>query len=123
MSRYGALVSWDIDGFARSLTAASANTVEAYRGDVQAFVEWAGRGGHHTPETIDRIVLRRYLGHLTTRRYAKRSIARKASALRRYFGWLRRNEADGSAAMRPVRRSQPKYRRSADALRAMERFA
>ena len=103
MSRYGALVSWDIEGFTRSLTAASANTVEAYRSDVAAFVEWAGRGGHDGPATIDRIVLRRYLGHLTTRRYAKRSIARKASALRRYFGWLRRTgriDTDPAASLR-----------------------
>ena len=35
-----------------------------------------------------RTILRRYLAHLTTREYARRSIARKAAALRRYFQWL-----------------------------------
>ncbi|MGD9705022.1 MAG: tyrosine recombinase XerC [Acidimicrobiia bacterium] len=94
---------WDIDDFTQSLTAVSRNTVEAYRGDIGAFVEWAGRGGHEAPATIDRIVLRRYLAHLTTRRYAKRSIARKASALRRYFSWLRRTgriATDPAASLR-----------------------
>jgi site-specific recombinase XerD len=32
-------------------------------------------------------VLRRYVAYLTTRRYAKRTIARKAASLRRYFAW------------------------------------
>jgi integrase/recombinase XerC len=83
-------VAWDVDGFARSLTAASAATVEAYRRDVTDFVEWAGRGSVESPAAVDRRLLRRYLAHLGTRRYARRSIARKASALRRYFGWLAR---------------------------------
>jgi site-specific recombinase XerD len=83
-------VSWEIDAFARSLTAASANTVVAYRSDVGAFTEWAGRSGHDGPAGVDRLVLRRYLAHLSTCRYAKRTIARKAAALRRYFDWCRR---------------------------------
>ena len=35
-------------------------------------------------------MLRRYVAYLTTRRYAKRSIARKAASLRRYFAWAQR---------------------------------
>jgi integrase/recombinase XerC len=31
--------------------------------------------------------VRRYVAHLSTRQFARRSIARKAAALRRYFGW------------------------------------
>ena len=79
-----------MDGFARSLTAASAATVEAYRRDVADFAAWAERGSVTSPADVDRRLLRRYLAHLGTRRYARRSIARKASALRRYFGWLAR---------------------------------
>lgn len=85
-----AAVAWEVDEFIASLTAASANTCAAYRHDVDAFVEWAGRAGHTGAGTIDRLTLRRYLAHLTTRRYAKRTIARKASSLRRYFAWQRR---------------------------------
>jgi site-specific recombinase XerD len=85
--------AWRIDGFVASLTAASPNTVEAYRRDVEAFVGWAERLELSGPAGVDRKVLRRYLAYLTTRGYAKRTIARKASALRRWFDWLRRTGA------------------------------
>jgi len=81
-------VAWDLEGFARTLTSASAATVRAYRSDLVAFVDWAERGSLAGPEAVDRRTLRRYLSWLQTRRYARRSIARKASALRRYFAWL-----------------------------------
>jgi site-specific recombinase XerD len=83
-------VTWDVDGFVRSLTAASDNTVVAYRRDVDDFVSWAERASIESPVDVDRRTLRRYLAYLATRRYARRTIARKASSLRRYFGWLAR---------------------------------
>ncbi len=55
-----------------------------------AFLEWLDRLGVQEPGDVDRMVLRRYLAYLATRRYAKRTIARKAASLRCYFGWLRR---------------------------------
>jgi integrase/recombinase XerC len=94
-------MSWDLDAFAQSLTAASTNTLVAYGADVAAFSAWAERSGHGGPSTVDRLVLRRYLAHLSTRRYAKRTIARKAAALRRYFDWCRRT---GRASTDPARR-------------------
>jgi integrase/recombinase XerC len=89
----GIAPAWRVDGFVASLTAASAHTVTAYRRDVIAFIEWAGRLGLAGPDDVDRRVLRRYLGYLATRRYASRTVARKASALRRWFAWLRRTGA------------------------------
>jgi len=89
-------VSWRLDDFAGSLTSLSTNTVAAYRSDVDGFVAWAARSGIDEPTAVTRTVLRRYLAHLTTRRYAARSVARKAAALRRYFGWLRRIGAIGA---------------------------
>ena len=86
---------WLVDAFVSSLTAASENTRAAYRRDVDAFADWAGRGGHDRPTGVDRLVLRRYVAHLTTRGYARRSIARKATSLRRYFGWLHRTGVVG----------------------------
>jgi integrase/recombinase XerC len=83
-------MSWEQEAFVRSLSSLSANTVEAYRRDVRDFVGWAERARLSGPADVDRIVLRRYLAFLGTRRMAKRSIARKAAALRRYFGWLTR---------------------------------
>lgn len=86
-----AVVAWQIDTFVASLTASSANTVAAYRGDVRDFAVWAQRGDVDHPGAVQRILLRRYVAFLTTRRYAKRTIARKVSALRRYFQWLQRS--------------------------------
>jgi integrase/recombinase XerC len=86
-------MAWSVDGFLRSLTAASPATVTAYRSDVDSFVDWAERASCSSPDQVDRRLLRRYLAYLATRRYARRTIARKASALRRYFGWLARTGA------------------------------
>jgi integrase/recombinase XerC len=90
VSRYVGPVAWHEDDFEASLGRVSDNTRIAYLGDVRDFSVWAARAGHGGPDTIDRLTLRRYLSHLTTRRYAKRSIARKAAALRRYFRWANR---------------------------------
>jgi site-specific recombinase XerD len=83
-------VGWHLDGFAQSLTAVSGATAEAYTGDLRAFVTWAGRLGLDGPGRVDRRTLRRYLAYLATRGTAKRTIARRASSLRRYFRWLQR---------------------------------
>ena len=49
MRRYGRAVGWQLDEFVRSLTAASPNTVAAYRRDVTAFADWAERAGLDGP--------------------------------------------------------------------------
>lgn len=77
----------------RSLAALSADTVAGYADDLSQFVTWAERAGLSGPAQVGRVTLRRYLAYLGTRRFARRSIARKAAALRRYFGWLRRTGA------------------------------
>jgi integrase/recombinase XerC len=82
---------WRIEQFARSLTSLSEHTVAAYQSDVRGFALWAARAGVTTPGGVRRTILRRYLAHLTTREFARRSIARKAAALRRYFKWLVRS--------------------------------
>lgn len=79
---------WWLDDFSVSLTASAPATVAAYRRDVAAFIEWAGRGGIDGPAKVDRLVLRRYLAQLATRQMAKRTMARAVSSLRRYFGFL-----------------------------------
>jgi integrase/recombinase XerC len=87
---YRNAVAWQLEGFLQSLTNLAPATVEAYRTDLRAFCVWAGRRGLSGPESVDRSALRGYLAYLATRRYARRTMARRASALRRYFGWLRR---------------------------------
>jgi site-specific recombinase XerD len=88
--RYARFVSWEFDAFVQALGSAAASTVRAYRADVDAFASWAGRAGVEGPDQVDRLMLRRYLAYLTTRGYKRRSIARKAAALRRYFAFAAR---------------------------------
>lgn len=82
---------WTVDEFVASLTAASDNTRAAYRRDVTSFVEWAQRGGVGGPAAVDRRRIRRYLSFLHTLGRSRKTIARQASALRKYFGWLVRS--------------------------------
>ena len=82
--------TWAVDPFLRSLTSLAPTTIAAYERDVGQFVVWAGRLGLDGPQGVDRRVVRRFVAHLTTRRYARRTIARRVSALRRYFDWARR---------------------------------
>jgi len=94
--------AWDLDEFTASLTSLAPASVTAYRRDLEAFVDWAGRLGLDGPDGVDRRVLRRYVAFLTTRGYARRTIARHVASLRRYFDWLRRRgriEVDPSARL------------------------
>lgn len=81
--------AWRLDAFAAALTGVAASTARAYRTDLSSFVEWAGRLGLAGPEVVQRQTLRRYVAHLASLGRARRTIARRASSLRRYFAWLR----------------------------------
>ncbi len=83
-------MEWDLDGFCAALTAAAPSTVAAYRSDLVDFTRWAVASGLEGPTAVDRRSLRRYLLHLTDRPTAPRTVARRASALRRYFRWAAR---------------------------------
>ncbi|MEO6122475.1 MAG: tyrosine recombinase XerC [Ilumatobacteraceae bacterium] len=94
---------WRIDDFVASLTSSSPNTVSAYRSDVESFATWASDLDVTEPGAVDRVVLRRYVGHLSSSDYARRSVSRKVAGVRRYFAWLRRNgvvAADPAASLR-----------------------
>ncbi len=94
-------MAWSVDAFSRSLGGLSPDTVRAYTGDLRAFAEWAERGGVTGPDGVDRLLLRRYLAYLATRRHARTTMARKAAALRCYFSW---SERRGDIAIDPARR-------------------
>ena len=81
---------WSLDAFLASLTSVSPATITAYRSDLHGFTVWCERAELDGPAQVTRTTLRRYVGSLATREYARRTIARKASAVRRYFGWLTR---------------------------------
>ena len=95
-------MGWSLEEFFGSLTAESPNTIAAYRRDVSGFVAWAERGPAAGPEAVTALLLRRYLASHATRGLARRTIARQASSLRRYFGFLTRRgliPADPSTRM------------------------
>lgn len=81
-------MAWQLEGFAQSLTDVAEATVRAYGNDLDDFVTWAGRGGVASPAEVDRVLLRRYLAFLAASGRSGKTIARRASALRRYFRWL-----------------------------------
>ncbi len=81
---------WQLNAFAAAHTSLSARTLEAYTTDVRLFAEWVARLHVEHPSGVTRAHLRRYVANLSTREFARRSIARKAAALRRYFGWAQR---------------------------------
>jgi len=108
-----------VEEFTGSLTGCSPHTRDAYRHDVAQFARWADRGGCPSVGALDRLVLRRYLGYLATRGFARRSIARKAAALRAFSRFLHRNgrlDTDPGRTLRapkgPAR--LPRVPRSAD---------
>ena len=94
-------MGFELDGFARSLSGESVATQRAYVADLNSLVDWLERAGSEGPREVDRLMLRRYLAYLATRQYARRTIARKASSIRRYFAWLQRT---GQIETDPARR-------------------
>jgi integrase/recombinase XerC len=76
--------------FGASLAGKRPATQEAYVRDVADLVTWLLRAAITTPAAVDRRILRRYLGALAARHYARSSIARKTAAIRAYFTWCQR---------------------------------
>ncbi|HEY8203007.1 MAG TPA: tyrosine recombinase XerC [Actinomycetota bacterium] len=80
-----------VEEFLRVLAAErnlSEHTIRGYRSDLGGLVEFLGRMGIGDPGAVDHLALRRWLAQLTTRGYARRSIARRAAACRSLFAWL-----------------------------------
>lgn len=68
---------------------ASPQTVRAYSSDLARYLEWAERAAVD-PLGADPRILRRYLTDLDRARYARRTIARRLSAVRSLFAFLNR---------------------------------
>jgi integrase/recombinase XerC len=63
----------------------AANTIDAYRSDLGQFGALCDRLGIDRLGDIDRRTVRRFLAQLTTLHYSRRSVARKASAVRSFL--------------------------------------
>jgi integrase/recombinase XerC len=91
----------------------SPHTVVAYRRDLLEFAAWLDGYFNENDWSwsgVDRLALRGFLGHLNRRRLARRSIARKLSAVRSFFRWLHREEVVEANPARSVR--SPRLERS-----------
>ena len=82
---------WELDAWVGSLGRVADSTRAVYARDGAAAAVWFQEAGLSAPSSVDRRSLRRYLADLTRRGYAPRTVARKASVLRRYFGWAYRS--------------------------------
>jgi integrase/recombinase XerD len=68
--------------------ALSPNTVRAYSFDLARFAEWADRAGQD-PLALSAVSMRRYLAEMDLARYSRRTIARRLSAVRSWYAYLR----------------------------------
>lgn len=94
--------SWQLDVWLDSLTRVAASTRAVYRRDLRDAAAWLDERRPGGPGGVTRRDLRAYLAALDRDGYARRTIARKASVLRRYFQWAQRTgqiDHDPSAAL------------------------
>ncbi len=75
------------DNFVRHLRErnASAHTIKAYTGDLDAFAAYVGSRDW---KTIDHVVIRGFLSHLYDKGLSKTSVARALAAVRSLYRWL-----------------------------------
>ncbi len=118
-------MAWDVEGLVASLAGRSEHTRRAYEHDATEFVAWAERGGCPDPAALDRRTLRRYLAYLETRGFARRTVARKAAAVRALVAHLRRTGQlagdPGRALHAPKREARlPRVPSAADAVALLD---
>jgi integrase/recombinase XerC len=98
----------------------SSHTLAAYNSDLGQFAQWAGRSRVVEVGDVDRKLLRRYVSFLSERGLARRSIARKASAVRAFLKWAAQQEiiaGDPATGLRVPKldRPLPKVMKAVDA--------
>jgi site-specific recombinase XerD len=104
-----AQTTWHLERYVSSLASAdrSESTIRAYRSDLEAFIAWAIKNKHATPDSLTRRDLRSYLAHMSERGDERTSIVRRTASLRGYYSWLHQrshvavNPTLGLSAPRP----------------------
>ena len=102
LGRVVAMDRWEVDEWLGSLTRVAESTRSVYRRDLRAAATWLVAQDRVGPSSVTRRDLRGYLAQLDRDGYARRTTARKASVLRRYFRWAQRTgriDHDPSAAL------------------------
>lgn len=83
-----------IERFLKHLQAArdvSSHTLLAYRSDLTQFAAFAQAKNIRSPEKVDSLLLRSFLGQLKEQELKKTSMVRKLAAIRSFYKFLRRN--------------------------------
>ena len=80
--------------YLQDVRGASPHTVRSYASDLKQFVMWCegqkllkAKDG---PEKITYLMVRRYLAHLASEEFSRRSVVRKLSTLKAFWKWLER---------------------------------
>ncbi|OUV00022.1 MAG: hypothetical protein CBC37_05535 [Acidimicrobiaceae bacterium TMED77] len=81
---------WKLDAYLEALTSVSESTIAVYKRDISSFIDWVSKNQINRPDDLNRRHLRLYLAWLQEEKYARKTIARKASSLRRYFKWAQK---------------------------------
>jgi len=84
-------VAWHLDRFEAALGSLAASTRLAYVVDVRAFCRFAEARGVTEPAEVTPELVRAFAAELANAGYGRSTMARRVSALRRYFAWAHRS--------------------------------
>ena len=92
----------------------SPNTVSAYRRDLESLRlfcnNYFGGPDEWTWDTLDRLALRTFMGELTRRGQAKRSVSRAVSTMRSFYRFLNRRYGISNNPAATIRSPKPERR-------------
>ncbi len=84
----------EFTSYLQNVRGASPHTVRSYVSDLTQFFAWIEAQKlvkpHDGPQKITYLMVRRYLAHLSSEEFSRRSIVRKLSTLKAFWKWLER---------------------------------